>query len=443
MSPSKAAVLAACVIVLAAGSQRVLAQQKISNMDRERAEEMLQIIRDEVKEHYYDPKYHGLDLDARCKIYEDRIKQATSLGAAFTDIAAFLSGLHDSHTFFIPSLRSSIFDYGFRMEMIGDKAYVTELRPDSDAATKLHPGDEILTLDRYRVSREDFEDLSYYLNTLSPQFAVNFDLRDPSGVARHVTVKTRMEARPPYFDPGSDDDADFWLYTRQNESLERLLHDRWKEVGDALIWKIAGFYDDNEDVDRMIDRAKGYRKLIIDLRGNTGGSGEMVERMVGDLVDHDVMIAKRVARKPERPAFAKTRGKNAFAGKLIVLVDSQSESASEIFARTMQLEHRGIIVGDETAGRVMGTQFYPERIETDRYVFYGVAITDANLIMSDGKSLEGVGVTPDVIVLPSAADLAAGRDPALSKAAELAGVKLDPAAAGKLFPFEWAPFSAE
>jgi C-terminal processing protease CtpA/Prc len=59
--------------------------------------------------------------------------------------------------------------------------------------------------------------------------------------------------------------------------------------------------------------------------------------------------------------------------------------------------------------------------------------------MADGKSLEKVGVTPDVLLLPSAVQLATGEDLVLVKAAELGGVNLDPVEAGKLFPFEWAP----
>ena len=59
------------------------------------------------------------------------------------------------------------------------------------------------------------------------------------------------------------------------------------------------------------------------------------------------------------------------------------------------------------------------------------AVTDADVIMSDGQPLEHRGVTPDVVLVPSEADLAAGRDPVLAAALLRFGVVVDPVAAGR------------
>jgi C-terminal processing protease CtpA/Prc len=145
-----------------------------------------------------------------------------------------------------------------------------------------------------------------------------------------------------------------------------------------------------------------------------------------------------VGRTRERtklsPLVAKGAGSNAFAGELYVLVDSRSASASEILARSVQLTRRGKILGDRTAGAVMRARYHPLKLGMETATFYGVQVTEADLVMSDDTRLERVGVTPDRIVLPSASDLAAGRDVVLAQALTLAGLPTDPDRAGAIYP---------
>ena len=83
-------------------------------------------------------------------------------------------------------------------------------------------------------------------------------------------------------------------------------------------------------------------------------------------------------------------------------------------ARIVQIEKRGTVLGDRTAGAVMTSRIFPHRAGLAAVAFYAASITVGDVRLSDGTSLEKVGVRPDEIVLPSPADLAAGRDPVLA-----------------------------
>ncbi|MGA7291609.1 MAG: S41 family peptidase [Terriglobales bacterium] len=232
---------------------------------------------------------------------------------------------------------------------------------------------------------------------------------------------------------------DIWEVVRQGESEEHLLRARYAERGDQMIvLKVPEFIFSITETDSMIDKVRKYPAMIVDLRGNPGGSVETLKNLIGGMFDKEVKIADRVGRKETKPEVAKA-GHHPFSGKLVVLVDSRSASAAELFARVVQLEKRGLVVGDRTSGSVMEAKHYNEKLGLDTVIFYGASVTEWDLIMADGKSLEHNGVTPDEIVLPTAKDLASGSDPVMARAAEMLGVKLSPEEAGKLFPYEWPP----
>lgn len=417
-----------------------LAQQGLQKLDLERAHVMLHDAFDNVKKNYYDPKFHGLDWEARFHEYDARLKTVTNLGQAFGVVAAFLDGLKDSHVYFRPPSRSYRMEYGFRMQLVGDDVFITQIRPGTDAASKTNLGDQVLEFGHYAVNRADFHTLSYYFNVLSPHQTIPLLLKDPTGQQRELVVQSRVQEEKKLVDlTAGGGGADIWKIIREQEAFGHLIRQRYYETPDVMIWKMPEFFLDDSQVDHLFGIAKKHKVLILDLRGNPGGLVVTLERMVGNVFDHDVKIADRVGRKELKPTVAKTCGPSAFPGKLIVIVDGASASAAELFARVVQLENRGTVIGDRSSGSVMEAKGYGNSQGIDVKIFYSFSITDADLIMKDGKSLEHDGVVPDEIILPSGKDIAEGKDPVLARAVELAGLKLDAVAAGKIFPFEWLP----
>src|SRR5579885_1572762 len=92
----------------------------MTNEERNQVETMLSQVSSDVVHHYYDPKLHGVDWQAKVKIAREQIKQEKSLNMAMAHVAAALDSLYDSHTFLIPPRRPYILDHGWTLETIGD-----------------------------------------------------------------------------------------------------------------------------------------------------------------------------------------------------------------------------------------------------------------------------------------------------------------------------------
>ncbi|HWG38558.1 MAG TPA: S41 family peptidase [Terriglobales bacterium] len=435
-----------CALTLAAGvflpahAQEKDKQNAITSAQRMMAISMLENLRDAVQKDYYDPALHGVNLPARYETYKAQLAKAPTLGDAFRVLAAFLSGLNDSHTFFDPPPRSYDVHYGYRMRIEGDRAFIAAVRPGSDAAVKLHPGDEIVKLEGYSVNRKDAWQLEYFLDALAPRGGLHFSLLAPDGTARNEVVKTKFIEHAGLVSGLND----LYDYSVDQEDLDaKIFRQRWMAPDEKVfVWKMPNFEFDPSEADSIMGKAKSYPSLVLDLRGNPGGLVDDCKYLLGYFVTHKITVATPQGRKHQDPEEAKPNGDH-YPGKLFVVVDSGSASASEIFARTVQLEHLGTVIGDTTAGAVMESNVEPMHygdIEAGSAVLYGASITVADMIMPDGKSLEKVGVTPDVEVLPTAADMAGGRDSVLAKAVELAGGKGDPAELAKSFPVIWAPY---
>jgi carboxyl-terminal processing protease len=403
----------------------------ITKQDREWLDHVLWTVRDEIKKNYYDPSFHGLDIDQRFQQAAIKMATAPDRNYAVADIAGAVSALNDSHTFFLPPPRPYTNEYGWRMQAEGESdCFITAVKPGSDAEKKgLKPGDQVMSVAGYTAIRPDLWKIDYVYGALRPQLGLRLVVRTPKGEMRQLDAMAEMSKRS--WNPWNYEEKLITLYHRH---LARTV-----EYGkNAIIYKLPDFAYDPDRANEMLDKIRGHESVVLDLRGNPGGYVEFLSRFLGGMFDHEVKIGDRVGRKPLRGSVTRSRGSKTFQGKLVVLVDSKSASAAELFARVVQLEKRGTVIGDRSSGMVMESKVYPHEVPTMHGdIQYAVAITDANVVMSDGKSLEGVGMVPDELIIPTAADLAAGRDPVLARAAELVGVKLTPEEAGKLFPFLW------
>jgi C-terminal processing protease CtpA/Prc len=393
-----------------------------SKLNRSRGLNMLDEIKDVIKKEYYDPTFRGIDLDARFKTAAERIKKLEANSAIFRVIAQVLLDFNDSHTRFLPPARAMIIEYGFSLQMIGDECYVTDVKKGSDAEAKgVKPGDIVAKINGYTPTRANLGTIMYLMYQLSPQEKLNLAFKGMEGAERQLVVQAKLKTM-----------EEVYKERVKRKSDEKLQPFKCKEVSaETIACKLYTFSVEKDQIDKMMKEVAGHKHFILDLRGNRGGYVSIELYLTGYFFDRDVKVGDEVQRKKIKERVAKSVKGKTFGGDLLVLLDSNSASASEVFSRVIQIEKRGKIVGDVSAGAVMTSMFHVMSNSRGdwsfgKWSFFGVNVTVGDLVMSDGNRLEGVGVIPDKPVGPTSSALLQRDDPVLAYAASLFGAKLTP-----------------
>ena len=137
---------------------------------------------------------------------------------------------------------------------------------------------------------------------------------------------------------------------------------------------------------------QGMESLVLDLRGNPGGLLTTAIE-ISDLFLPSGTIVSTRGRTAQDNMLEEAARPKTWKIPLVVLVDENSASASEIFAAAIQENGRGLIVGQTSYGKgTVQTHFPLQSINGN------LKITTARFFSPDGRVMAGSGVTPDVIV---------------------------------------------
>ena len=145
--------------------------------------------------------------------------------------------------------------------------------------------------------------------------------------------------------------------------------------------------------DKIFDdlRKKGMKKLIVDLRENPGGLVHTVNEMCDKFLDDGLIIYTQDKQGRKNEYRSKTGQDETLP--MVVLVNGNSASASEIFAGAMQARGRAKVIGTTTFGKGIVQQVYNLPGQKD-----GIKVTSSSYYTPADVCIHGVGIKPDIEV---------------------------------------------
>lgn len=154
---------------------------------------------------------------------------------------------------------------------------------------------------------------------------------------------------------------------------------------DAALWKLHG---------------EGMKYLIIDLRGNPGGLLKAAVDVADKFVFEGMIVSTR-GRSPREDFDHKGEQAGTWRVPLVVLIDHDSASASEILAGAIRDHKRGTVVGIKSYGKGSVQGIFPLTAAN-----VGVRLTTAKWYTPAGQAISGLGIAPDVAVSLEALQIA-------------------------------------
>jgi carboxyl-terminal processing protease len=400
-----------------------------STLNTEQREQAFDFVWTTINERYYDPKMNGVDWRATSSRFRSRAIGAADDEAFWDELDRMTGELKDSHTRVESPRRVEArknnegVTLGLSLMVIDNALVVASVNSNADAWwAGVRPGMTVQTIDGvpameayrklYAETRDSSSPRARHLSAVgrfnrgAPDTKVAMSFKRADGTDLSATLKRSRIASPPL--------------AQSRKLPSGMGYIRFSNFMPSLNNAVVQGFRDLHD-------APG---LIIDLRGNGGGSLTMTRDLVSHLFKDKTPLTKQLTRdgKPItvgwglvdviKLEYDTSPMSNAYTGPVVVLVNEGSGSGSEYFASTLQALGRAKVVGQTSCGCLLGFLGYAPIPGGGELAYSEVGFVTAN-----GKRIEGDGVVPDLTVPVTQADLQIYRDRTLEVAEAMLAVE--------------------